>query len=90
VFGFVADLRVGESEWHEPSSGVPLVPETVLCLLRGSSVVTKTIDFHHEVQAVLDALDVAGFEARRLGAYGSAVHFGRGHSGFLATKRLMI
>jgi SAM-dependent methyltransferase len=44
----------------------------------------------YEVQAVLDALDVAGFEARRLGAYGSAVHFGRGHSGFLATKRLMI
>jgi SAM-dependent methyltransferase len=44
----------------------------------------------YEVQAVLDALDVAGFEARRLGAYGSAVHFGRGHSGFLATKRLVV
>jgi|GraSoiStandDraft_24_1057298.scaffolds.fasta_scaffold11423_5 SAM-dependent methyltransferase len=44
----------------------------------------------YEVPAVLDALEVAGFEARRLGAYGSAVHFGRGHSGFLATKRLMI
>ena len=28
----------------------------------------------------------AGFEVRQLGAYGSAVHFGRGHSGFLATK----
>jgi SAM-dependent methyltransferase len=44
----------------------------------------------YEAQAVLDALEVAGFEARRLSAYGSAVHFGRGHSGFLATKRLMV
>ena len=42
------------------------------------------------VDAVLDALDAAGFEARQLGAYGSAVHFGRGHSGFLATKRLVV
>ena len=41
----------------------------------------------YEVAAVLDALEAAGFDARRLGAYGSAVHFGRGHSGFLATKR---
>jgi SAM-dependent methyltransferase len=41
----------------------------------------------YEVQFVLDALGDAGFDARRLGAYGSAVHFGRGHSGFLATKR---
>jgi SAM-dependent methyltransferase len=44
----------------------------------------------YEAQAVLDALEIAGFEARRLGAYGSAVHFGRGHSGFLATKRLVV
>jgi len=44
----------------------------------------------YEAQAVLDALEIAGFEARRLGAYGSAVHFGRGHSGFVATKRVMI
>jgi SAM-dependent methyltransferase len=44
----------------------------------------------YEVAAVLDALETAGFEARRLGAYGSAVHFGRGHSGFLATKRLPV
>jgi SAM-dependent methyltransferase len=44
----------------------------------------------YEVQAVLDALEVVGFEARRLSAYGSAVHFGRGHSGFLATKRLVV
>jgi SAM-dependent methyltransferase len=44
----------------------------------------------YEVQAVLDALEIAGFEARRLGAYGSAVHFGRGHSGFVATKRLVV
>ena len=41
----------------------------------------------YEVQFVLDALADAGFEARQLAAYGSAVHFGRGHSGFLATKR---
>ncbi|HEY2603985.1 MAG TPA: class I SAM-dependent methyltransferase [Thermoleophilaceae bacterium] len=41
----------------------------------------------YELQSVLDALSDAGFEARRLGAYGSAVHFGRGHSGFLATRR---
>jgi SAM-dependent methyltransferase len=44
----------------------------------------------YEGQAVLDALAVAGFDARQLGAYGSAVHFGRGHSGFLATKRLVV
>jgi SAM-dependent methyltransferase len=44
----------------------------------------------YDVQSVLDALEVAGFEARRLAAYGSAVHFGRGHSGFLATKRLVV
>lgn len=44
----------------------------------------------YEVQAVLDGLSTAGFEARRLGAYGSAVHFGRGHSAFLATKRLIV
>jgi SAM-dependent methyltransferase len=44
----------------------------------------------YEAQAVLDALEIAGFEARRLSAYGSAVHFGRGHSGFLATKRMVI
>ncbi|HEY7631676.1 MAG TPA: class I SAM-dependent methyltransferase [Thermoleophilaceae bacterium] len=44
----------------------------------------------YELQAVLDGLSTAGFEARRLGAYGSAVHFGRGHSGFLATKRLVV
>jgi SAM-dependent methyltransferase len=54
----------------------------------------RSDELHHlrlyEVQAVLDALEVAGFEARRLGAYGSAVHFGRGHSGFLATKRLVV
>jgi SAM-dependent methyltransferase len=41
----------------------------------------------YEVQMVLDLLESAGFEARRLGAYGSAVHFGRGHSGFVATRR---
>jgi SAM-dependent methyltransferase len=41
----------------------------------------------YEVQMVLDLLAEAGFEARRLGAYGSAVHFGRGHSGFAATRR---
>jgi SAM-dependent methyltransferase len=41
----------------------------------------------YEVQDVLKGLEAAGFEARRLGAYGSAVHFGRGHSGFLATRR---
>lgn len=41
----------------------------------------------YEVQTVLDMLEAAGFEARRLGAYGSAVHFGRGHSGFVATRR---
>jgi SAM-dependent methyltransferase len=39
------------------------------------------------VQVVLDLLGEAGCEARRLGAYGSAVHFGRGHSGFAATRR---
>jgi len=54
----------------------------------------RSDELHHlrlyEVQAVLDALEVVGFEARRLGAYGSAVHFGRGHSGFLATKRLVV
>jgi SAM-dependent methyltransferase len=44
----------------------------------------------YDAQSVLDALEVAGFEARRLGAYGSAVHFGRGHSGFVATKRLPV
>jgi SAM-dependent methyltransferase len=41
----------------------------------------------YEVQTVLKLLEAAGFEARRLGAYGSAVHFGRGHSGFVATRR---
>ena len=41
----------------------------------------------YEVQTVLDMLEEAGFEPRRLGAYGSAVHFGRGHSGFVATRR---
>jgi SAM-dependent methyltransferase len=41
----------------------------------------------YDAQSVLEALARAGFEARRLAAYGSAVHFGRGHSGFLATKR---
>jgi SAM-dependent methyltransferase len=41
----------------------------------------------YEVQTVLDLLAAAGFEARRLGAYGGAVHFGRGHSGFVATRR---
>lgn len=41
----------------------------------------------YDVQFVLDSLEAAGFEARRLAAYGSAVHFGRGHSGFLATRR---
>jgi SAM-dependent methyltransferase len=41
----------------------------------------------YDAQAVLEALASAGFDARRLAAYGSAVHFGRGHSGFLATKR---
>ena len=41
----------------------------------------------YEVQTVLGLLESAGFEARRLGAYGSAVHFGRGHSGFVATRR---
>jgi SAM-dependent methyltransferase len=44
----------------------------------------------YEVQTVLDGLSAAGFEARQLGAYGSAVHFGRGHSAFLATKRLVV
>jgi SAM-dependent methyltransferase len=41
----------------------------------------------YDVQFVLDSLEAAGFEARRLAAYGSAVHFGRGHSGFLASRR---
>jgi SAM-dependent methyltransferase len=41
----------------------------------------------YDVQDVLDMLEAAGFERRRLGAYGSAVHFGRGHSGFVATRR---
>jgi len=41
----------------------------------------------YDPQEVLDELVGAGFEARQLGAYGSAVHFGRGHAGFLATKR---
>jgi SAM-dependent methyltransferase len=41
----------------------------------------------YEAPFVLDALTEAGFAARQLAAYGSAVHFGRGHSGFLATKR---
>jgi SAM-dependent methyltransferase len=39
---------------------------------------------------VLEALIAAGFEVRQLAAYGSAVHFGRGHSGFLATKRVVV
>ncbi len=51
----------------------------------------RSDELHHlrlyEVQDVLHGLEAAGFEARRLGAYGSAVHFGRGHSGFLATRR---
>jgi SAM-dependent methyltransferase len=41
----------------------------------------------YDRQNVLDALERTGFEARQLGAYGRAVHFGRGHSGFLAVKR---
>ena len=41
----------------------------------------------YDREEVLGYLEDAGFEARQLGAYGSAVHFGRGHSGFLATKR---
>jgi hypothetical protein len=41
----------------------------------------------YERDEVQEALTSAGFESRQLGAYGSAVHFGRGHSGWLATKR---
>jgi len=41
----------------------------------------------YDAQSVLEALANVGFDARRLAAYGNAVHFGRGHSGFLATKR---
>jgi SAM-dependent methyltransferase len=40
----------------------------------------------YDRQEVLDGLAAAGFEARQLGAYGSSVHFGHGHSGFLAVK----
>jgi SAM-dependent methyltransferase len=41
----------------------------------------------YDTEEVREGLAAAGFEARQLGAYGSAVHFGRGHSGWLATKR---
>ena len=41
----------------------------------------------YERTEVQDALAAAGFESRQLGAYSGAVHFGRGWSGWLATKK---
>jgi SAM-dependent methyltransferase len=41
----------------------------------------------YERDEVQNALADAGFESRQLGAYSGEVHFGRGHSGWLATKR---